>query len=78
MRLPSELLDDLSAYSDWLFDANCYFGRITRRHRDRHPNWTKQAKPEWIELLQQIGVLELGDGAEARFTDVGLELLNLF
>jgi len=42
------------------------------------PNWTEQAKPKWVKLLQRLGALEPGDKKKAQFTDLGLELVFLF
>lgn len=76
-RIPADLLENLSRYSEWLFRHDMLSWSDYDAAREGLPNWTKQAEPAWIELLQEVGALEPGNGAAARFTDVGLELLNL-
>jgi TIR domain len=74
--LPSDLKENLEGYAEWLWrhDFAIY---DYESNRQNFPNWTKQAKLEWLQLLQEHGALGPGDGVNAQFTNVGLELLHL-
>ena len=73
--LPVELMENLSLYAGWLWTHE-YNLLDYNTARQSIPNWTKQAKVDWVVVLQKLRVLEEGDIEKVQFTDVGLELLD--
>lgn len=73
--LPTALKENLALYAEWLWRHEYNLLNYNKARRSI-PNWTKQAKADWIELLQRLCVLEQGNPEKALFTDVGIELLD--
>jgi hypothetical protein len=75
-NLPNDIKENLSTYAQWLWRHE--YGLFPYSEaRKRLPNWTNQAKKEWLSELKIKGVLDSADSENAQFTDVGLELLEL-
>jgi hypothetical protein len=74
--LSADLKKNLSSYAEWLWRHE-YSLYPYNEARKNIPNWTKQAKNEWLSELKSKGVLDLADSEKGQFTDVGLELLEL-
>ena len=75
--LPKDLVINLGKYSEWLYRRDWWLPPSDYElARNSIPNWTKQAKSEWVEMLQNLGVLTGGDPDSALFTDLGFHLLG--
>lgn len=74
--VPPDLQQNLVVYAEWLWNHD-YWIYPYAEARASFPNWTKQAKSEWLEQLYDLGFLNSSSPFGAEFTDVGLELLGL-
>jgi len=76
LRIPEELANNLAAYCEWLWRHE-YTIYPYSKAREAIPNWSKQASSDWLQHLYELGALDTADPETAKFTDVGLELVDL-
>lgn len=81
-QLSKDLHDNISNYATYLWYRELLPNKLITSEdydnaRKSIPNWTNQAKKQWLKELLYLGVLEYDSKQQLQFTNLGINLLDI-